>query len=89
MVGEALVPYYRQILPILNIFKNMNCKYGLSMINIDKKDNKGDRKQFHRIRCWKRPVARWPNAPNFCLGPPEISKILALVAQIYSSGSKN
>jgi len=26
MVGEALVPYYRQILPILNIFKNMNCK---------------------------------------------------------------
>ena len=32
---------------------------------------------------------RWPNAPNFCLGPPEISKILALVAQIYSSGSIN
>jgi len=27
MVGEALVPYYRQILPILNIFKNKNCKY--------------------------------------------------------------
>lgn len=27
MVGEALVPYYRQILPILNIFKNRNCKY--------------------------------------------------------------
>ncbi|XP_056670346.1 parkin coregulated gene protein isoform X2 [Monodelphis domestica] len=26
MVGEALVPYYRQILPILNIFKNMNVK---------------------------------------------------------------
>ena len=24
MVGEALVPYYRQILPILNIYKNMN-----------------------------------------------------------------
>ncbi|XP_062043763.1 parkin coregulated gene protein isoform X1 [Lepus europaeus] len=24
MVGEALVPYYRQILPIMNIFKNMN-----------------------------------------------------------------
>lgn len=23
MVGEALVPYYRQILPIFNIFKNM------------------------------------------------------------------
>ncbi|KPP58507.1 hypothetical protein Z043_123660 [Scleropages formosus] len=28
MVGEALVPYYRQILPILNIFKNMNSKWG-------------------------------------------------------------
>uniref|UniRef100_A0A8C5PLJ0 Parkin coregulated n=1 Tax=Leptobrachium leishanense TaxID=445787 RepID=A0A8C5PLJ0_9ANUR len=26
MVGEALVPYYRQILPILNIFKNVNGK---------------------------------------------------------------
>ncbi|NXK74998.1 PACRG protein, partial [Amazona guildingii] len=24
MVGRALVPYYRQILPILSIFKNMN-----------------------------------------------------------------
>ena len=34
-------------------------------------------------------LIRWPNASNFCLGPPEISKILALVAQIYSSGSKN
>ncbi|XP_067416904.1 parkin coregulated gene protein isoform X3 [Emydura macquarii macquarii] len=32
MVGEALVPYYRQILPILNIFKNMN---GLEVGNID------------------------------------------------------
>ncbi|XP_068841532.1 parkin coregulated gene protein isoform X1 [Capricornis sumatraensis] len=27
MVGEALVPYYRQILPILNIFKNKNGEY--------------------------------------------------------------
>ena len=27
MVGEALVPYYRQILPILNIYKNKNCKH--------------------------------------------------------------
>ncbi|XP_072437311.1 parkin coregulated gene protein-like isoform X2 [Chiloscyllium punctatum] len=26
MVGEALVPYYRQILPVLNIFKNVNGK---------------------------------------------------------------
>uniref|UniRef100_H3DIQ2 PARK2 co-regulated n=1 Tax=Tetraodon nigroviridis TaxID=99883 RepID=H3DIQ2_TETNG len=28
MVGEALVPYYRQILPIFNIFKNMNINTG-------------------------------------------------------------
>lgn len=27
MVGEALVPYYRQILPILNIYKNKNCEF--------------------------------------------------------------
>lgn len=24
MIGEALVPYYRQILPVLNIFKGKN-----------------------------------------------------------------
>lgn len=27
MIGEALVPYYRQILPVPNIFKGMNRKY--------------------------------------------------------------
>ena len=38
------------------------------------------------IQCWKRPVARWSNAPKFHLGPPEISKLETLVAQIYISG---
>lgn len=28
MVGEALVPYYRQILPIFNIFRNSNKNIG-------------------------------------------------------------
>jgi hypothetical protein len=28
MIGEALVPYYRQILPVLNIFKNSNKNLG-------------------------------------------------------------
>ncbi len=28
MVGEALVPYYRQILPVLNLFKNKNTNGG-------------------------------------------------------------
>mmetsp|Transcript_2913 Transcript_2913/g.9815 ORF Transcript_2913/g.9815 Transcript_2913/m.9815 type:complete len:102 (+) Transcript_2913:703-1008(+) len=28
MIGEALVPYYRQILPVLNIFKNRNVNVG-------------------------------------------------------------
>jgi hypothetical protein len=28
MIGEALVPYYRQILPIFNIFRNSNLKIG-------------------------------------------------------------
>ena len=27
MIGEALVPYYRQILPVLNIFKQKNGKF--------------------------------------------------------------
>lgn len=26
MIGEALVPYYRQILPVLNLFKEKNGK---------------------------------------------------------------
>ena len=26
MIGEALVPYYRQLLPVLNIFKNHDCE---------------------------------------------------------------
>jgi len=28
MIGEALVPYYRQILPIFNIFRNSNTNCG-------------------------------------------------------------
>lgn len=28
LVGEALVPYYRQILPILNMYKNKNQNMG-------------------------------------------------------------
>lgn len=28
MIGEALVPYYRQILPIFNLFKNSNINIG-------------------------------------------------------------
>jgi hypothetical protein len=28
MVGEALVPYYRQILPVMNLFKNKNMNMG-------------------------------------------------------------
>jgi hypothetical protein len=31
MLGEALVPYYRQILPILNLFKNKNVNVGDSI----------------------------------------------------------
>ena len=26
MIGEALVPYYRQILPMFNLFKEKHCK---------------------------------------------------------------
>lgn len=28
MIGEALVPYYRQILPIFNLYKNKNHNLG-------------------------------------------------------------
>ncbi|XP_061284485.1 parkin coregulated gene protein isoform X3 [Bos javanicus] len=53
MVGEALVPYYRQILPILNIFKNKNvktqCKTGLWNVLLSTKS-------IH-IRLWMSPTA--------------------------------
>ena len=35
LIGQALVPYYRQILPVFNIFKNFNT-------------NIGDRIDFHQ-----------------------------------------
>lgn len=42
-VGEALVPYYRQILPILNIFKNMNLNSGDRIdYSQQKRENIGD-----------------------------------------------
>uniref|UniRef100_A0A3Q3WV27 Uncharacterized protein n=1 Tax=Mola mola TaxID=94237 RepID=A0A3Q3WV27_MOLML len=43
MVGEALVPYYRQILPIFNIFKNMNINTGDGIdYSQRKRENIGD-----------------------------------------------
>ncbi|KAM9259009.1 parkin coregulated gene protein [Cariama cristata] len=43
MVGEALVPYYRQILPVLNIFKNMNVNSGDGIdYSQQKRENVGD-----------------------------------------------
>ncbi|KAM9840269.1 parkin coregulated gene protein-like [Aulostomus maculatus] len=42
-VGEALVPYYRQILPIFNIFKNMNTNCGDGIeYSQQKRENIGD-----------------------------------------------
>ena len=34
LIGEALVPYYRQILPVLNIFKSKNVLLNLDTSNI-------------------------------------------------------
>ncbi|XP_071662468.1 parkin coregulated gene protein isoform X2 [Patagioenas fasciata] len=43
MVGEALVPYYRQLLPVLNIFKNMNVNSGDGIdYSQQKRENVGD-----------------------------------------------
>merc|ERR1719183_1641113 len=39
MIGEALVPYYRQILPIFNIFKNKNSNIGDSIDYSQRKKN--------------------------------------------------
>ena len=43
MIGEALVPYYRQILPIFNIFRNNNSSMGDKIeYNQRKRQNIGD-----------------------------------------------
>jgi hypothetical protein len=43
MIGEALVPYYRQILPVFNIFKNKNVNIGDAMdYSQRKRQNLGD-----------------------------------------------
>jgi len=43
MIGEALVPYYRQILPIFNIFRNNNTNIGDKIeYNQRKRLNLGD-----------------------------------------------
>ena len=42
-MGEALVPYYRQILPVLNIFKNDNLNSGDSIdYGQQRRENIGD-----------------------------------------------
>ncbi|KAG7511066.1 parkin coregulated protein [Solea senegalensis] len=43
MVGEALVPYYKQILLILNMYKNMNINSGDGIVySQQKRENVGD-----------------------------------------------
>jgi len=43
MIGEALVPYYRQLLPIFNLYKNKNMNLGDKIqYNQRKKINIGD-----------------------------------------------
>jgi hypothetical protein len=33
LVGEALVPYYRQLLPVLNLYKNSNKNIGAPVLS--------------------------------------------------------
>ena len=44
MIGEALVPYYRQILPVFNMFKNKRCKCEDNSVNLGDKIDYGQRK---------------------------------------------
>ena len=37
LIGQALVPYYRQILPVFNIFKNCNTNIGDAKIILNKR----------------------------------------------------
>jgi len=43
MIGEAMVPYYRQILPMFNLYKNSNKNIGDKIeYNQRKRSNLGD-----------------------------------------------
>lgn len=44
MIGEALVPYYRQILPVFNMFKNKRSTVNFNIVNIGDKIDYGQRK---------------------------------------------
>ena len=44
MIGQALVPYYRQILPVFNMFKNKRCNFIVILVNIGDKIDYGQRK---------------------------------------------
>lgn len=44
MIGEALVPYYRQILPVFNMFKNKRCININNVVNLGDKIDYGQRK---------------------------------------------
>lgn len=44
MIGEALVPYYRQILPVFNMFKNKRGNQGPNLVNIGDKIDYAQRK---------------------------------------------
>lgn len=44
MIGQALVPYYRQILPVFNMFKNKRRIYQIILVNIGDKIDYGQRK---------------------------------------------
>jgi len=44
MIGEALVPYYRQILPVFNMFKNKRSIFIFIKVNIGDKIDYGQRK---------------------------------------------
>uniref|UniRef100_A0A667ZFJ8 PARK2 co-regulated n=1 Tax=Myripristis murdjan TaxID=586833 RepID=A0A667ZFJ8_9TELE len=60
MVGEALVPYYRQILPVLNIFKNMNRNSGDGIdYSQQKRENIGDliQETLEVLECYGGPDA--------------------------------
>ena len=39
MIGEALVPYYRQLLPVMNVFKNKSKNIGDSIDYAQRKNN--------------------------------------------------
>jgi len=64
MIGEALVPYYRQILPIFNLFKSKNQNLGDGIDYGQQKRIPSATSSSRPSRCLRSTAARTPSSTS-------------------------